>query len=149
MPGPDPEGIPCLGIVNSIGRAGIEPALKVCNRPVLGDGTTRDWHRVPSENDAQPSVTLWEHQDPQIRWKLARRDFRQTRRDFRQTVNERIDQEVWFRRLQEGTAKPVARLEARACVSQTSERIGDAFVSALKRTRLVSVFGVEHIIQGT
>src|SRR5438445_895917 len=40
MPVPDPEGIPCLGIVNSIGRAGIEPALKICNLPALGDGTT-------------------------------------------------------------------------------------------------------------
>jgi hypothetical protein len=33
----------------------------------LGDGTTRDWHRVPGENDAQPSVTPRKRQDPGIR----------------------------------------------------------------------------------
>jgi (1->4)-alpha-D-glucan 1-alpha-D-glucosylmutase len=54
----------------------------------------------------------------------------------------------YFRRLQEGNAKPVARLEARDCAGQTGERIGDACVSALKRTRLVCVVGVEHIGYG-
>jgi hypothetical protein len=67
VPVPDPEGIPCLGIVDAVGGASIEPALIVCNRPALGEGTTRDWHRVPSEDDAQLSLTLWKLKDLRVR----------------------------------------------------------------------------------